>query len=411
MSEAAPPDTLLAGRNVTLRIRQRRVDALKAYDANAKTHPPDQIALIERSIREYGWTVPVLVDENDVLIAGHARVEAARNLGIATVPTIRLDHLTPDQARAYRLADNRLTEIGGWDTELLRAELEALDAVDFDLDLTGFTREDFGALAPPNTGDREEETPEPPDEPRTQAGDVWVLGRHRLICGDSTDAAVVARVLAGEAPALMVTDPPFGVGFDGAWRERAVAEGRLRWTSAVRVQYMEAADDTEIDWLAAWQSSPSQIAYIWQAHVGVVPTAEILTSLDWQLRNLIVWHKSNPVISRGQYANQVEFCWYAVRKGATSEWIGPPSVTNLWHVGWDDGTRHAAQKPVELIERAITYHRGDVYEPFAGSGTAFIAAERQRRRCFGVELSPAFCDVIVERWEQYTGREAERESQ
>ena len=393
---------------MTRDVEHRDPGELVAYEANTKTHPADQIALIERSIREFGWTVPVLVDAQDVIVAGHARVDVAKRMGLATVPTIRLDDLTPEQLRAYRIADNRLTELGGWDTDLLQRELAALDDAGFELRDHGVLARRLWQHDAVSTGGDGDDVPDPPAEPVTQLGDVWTLGRHRLICGDSADEAAVARVLAGNEPALMVTDPPFGVNYDPTWRDEAGKAGRLQWT-AKRTEYMDAAADTEIDWPAVWKLSPSTIAYIWQAHVGVVPTARVLEDLGWQLRNLIVWSKQSPVISRGQYANQVEFCWYGVQKGATAEWIGPPSVTNLWAVSWESDTRHAAQKPLELMERPMTYHRGDVYEPFCGSGTTLIAAERHARRCFAIELSPAFCDVIVERWQNLTGRKAERE--
>ena len=201
-----------------MNIVTRYIDNLQPYERNPKTHSADQIDLLARSIKEFGWTVPVLIDSESNVVAGHGRIEAARRLGMMDVPTIQLADLTPEQVRAYRIADNKLTELGGWDTSALQFEFGALNDVGFDLELTGFDIGEIGRLMP--GADEADETPEPPDNPVAQPGDLWTLGEHRLICGDSTDAATVARVLDGEKPALMVTDPPYGVEYDPDWRNR-----------------------------------------------------------------------------------------------------------------------------------------------------------------------------------------------
>lgn len=382
--------------------------ALTAYEANPKTHPKEQIDLLKRSIAEFGWTVPVLVDRSNVVIAGHGRLEAALQLGMTEVPAIRLDDLTEAQARAYRLLDNRAVEMGAWDDSLLTAELDFLRTSEFDLELTGFDLGEIGRLmAPPG---EDPPAPEPPADPITEPGDLWTLGRHRLLCGDSTDAETVARLLDGAKPNLMVTDPPFGVNFDPQWRAEAAESGRIKYGAPKRTSYMAAGDDTTIDWREVWRIAPSEVAYIYLGHAGVVAQAITLEDLGWELRRLIVWVKQSPVITRGPYGSQSEHVWYAVRKGARADWIGPASTSDVWSVNWEGGTTHGAQKPIECMARPIRHHRGDVYEPFAGSGTTLIAAGNLDRTCYAVEISPAYCDVIVERWQNHTGGQAVREA-
>ena len=388
-------------------IEVRDVADLELYAGNPKQHPESQLMLLERSIREFGWTTPVLVDKNDVVIAGHGRIEAARRLGMDRVPTIRLDHLTPEQARAYRIADNRLTELGPWDAGKLVEELDELKLSGYEVDLTGYTLADLGRMRPPD--EKADDAPEPPAEPVTRPGDVWTLGRSRLVCGDSTDVDVVARVLDGNRPSLMVTDPPFGVNFDPEWRVEAAKSGRLAFGEAKRTAYMAAKEDTTIDWRTAWALSPATICYIYLGYMGVREQANTLIDLGWELRRLITWKKQHPVITRGPYASQAEHVWYAVRKGSRADWIGPKSTTDVWEImRADNQTSHGAEKPLECMERPIRNHSGDVYEPFSGSGTTLIAAERQERSCYAIELDPRYVDVAVERWEDYTGGKAER---
>ena len=370
--------------------------------ANARHHPDEQIKQIADSIQAFEWTVPLLVDKDNTLIAGHGRLSAAQLLGLSEVPVIRLEHLTPEQVRAYRIADNRLAELAGWDEDILGQELEALRELDVDLALTGFDDAALDTLLGSSDGDvGSDDAPEPPEEPTTQPGDVWVMGGHRLICGDSTDKATVERLLEGATPRLMVTDPPFGVNYDPKWRNKLSKAKR-------RDDYMPAEDDDTVDFSAAWSLAPCEVVYIWQGGNGVVEQYIALETMDWDVRQIVIWLKQSPVITQGPYSNQREFCCYAVKKGCKADWIGPPAISNVWQAAWEGGTQHAAQKPIELMERPISYHKGDVYEPFSGSGTTIIAAERQGRRCWAVELDPAYCDVAVRRWEEATGRKAER---
>ena len=398
-------------------IEEQAIASLQPYERNTRIHSDSQVDLLVRSIQEYGWTVPVLVDEQNVVIAGHGRIEAAKRMGLERVPTIRLGDLTPEQVRAYRIADNRLTDLGEWDTGLLAQELDSLKDLDFDLELTGFNLEDLARMMPPE--EEAEATPEPPAEPITQLGDVWVLGGHRLVCGDSTDKETVTRLLAGETPNLMVTDPPYGVEYDATWRT-VVSAKRADLKSYDGTQRLGSVqNDNQVDWSATFRAYPqANVAYVWGPSLSLVPP-HMLTENDFDLRTQIIWRKPNFVFSRGHYHWQHEVCWYAVRKGKPAAWIGDRSQSTIWDIGQmaavghshDEGdvrTEHSTQKPVECMERPIRNHSGDVYDPFCGSGTTIIAAERQNRRCFAIELDPAYCDVIVERWENYTGGKAKR---
>ena len=394
--------------DVSMTVVNRPIAELRAYEKNPKAHPEWQIQMLVRSIEEYGWTVPVLVDAEGVVIAGHGRLEAARAMGMESVPTIAIEGLTDDQVRAYRIADNKLTEVGGWDETTLAEELKALDEAGFDTDLTGIEQTEVDHLLASLADDEEEEPAGPPDKPVTKPGDLWVMGRHRLVCGDSTDGDTVARVLDGEKPNLMVTDPPYGVAYDPGWRDLGLAPANRRRS--------KVTNDGTSDWSAAWFLSPANVAYCWSPPgSSFVDHDAALRDAGYEPRITIVWAKNNAPIGRGHYHVKHEPCIYAVRKGASAEWIGDRKQTTVWEIevtrglgstGKEADTPHSTQKPLECMERPIRNHKGDVYEPFAGSGTTIIAAERQRRRCFAIELDPGYCDVIVRRWEKYTGLKA-----
>ena len=374
-----------------------------------KNHPEDQVELLVRSIKEYGWTTPVLVDSQNNVIAGHGRLIAAERMGISDVPVLRLEHLTPVQARAYRIADNRLTELGGWDMDLLAQELAELKNLDFDLDLTGFDQGEISRITKDLMPEEEEKERLPPPDPETAIGDLYILGDHRLICGDSTDPETVARVLDGEKPNLMVTDPPYGVDYDPDWRNETYrSNGKPVGAQATK----RVLNDHQADWSSAYGLFPGAVVYVWHAMGALsVEFYRTITESGFEIRSQIIWAKSNAPIGRGHYHFKHEPCWYGVRKGASADWIGDRKQTTVWEIDkpQKSETGHATQKPLECMERPIRNHSGDVYEPFAGSGTTIIAAERQNRRCFAIELDPGYCDVIVKRWEEYTGKIAARE--
>ena len=384
-----------------LQIEYVPISDLRPYAKNARTHSPEQVAQINSSIGEFGFTNPFLVTADGEIIGGHGRLEACEQRGMDVVPVIRLGHLTPAQVQAYRIADNRLTELGGWDNELLVGELEALRAEGFDIDLTGFGEDDLAQLLGTNEGADgadPDDAPEPPDDPVTVPGDVWLMGDHRVICGDCTDAEVVRRVLDGATPALMVTDPPYGVNYDASWREDLPR-------GAARTGLVE--NDDTVEWGDALTIVQPDVLYAWSPGGDhQLAFARIIQGADFDIRACLIWRKQTHVLSRGHYHWQHEPCWYAVRKGATAGWQGDRSQTTVWDIAWDKNVEggHSTQKPVECMERPIRNHAGDVYDPFLGSGTTLIAAERQRRTFYGCEISPAYCDAIVKRWQAYTGR-------
>ena len=381
---------------------------LVPYARNARTHSEAQVAQIAASIREFGFTNPILVDGDRGVIAGHGRLLAARKLGLTEVPTIELSHLSPAQRRAYVLADNRLALSAGWDDDMLRLELGELQLEGFDLALTGFEPGELASLltAPTSGLTDPDEVPEPPADPVARTGDVWLLGRHRLACGDCTDPAVVEAVLGGVRPHLMVTDPPYGVEYDPAWRNRAGLSTTKR-TGKVE-------NDHRADWREAWALFPGEVAYVWHGALHAVTVAESLVACGFDIRAQIVWAKDRLVMGRGHYHWQHGPCWYAVR--GTGHWAGDRKQTTLWQIAnraQDAETVHGTQKPVECMRRPIVNNSSPgqaVYEPFSGSGTTLIAAEMEGRACHAIELNPAYVDVAVQRWQAFTGQEATLET-
>ena len=387
------------------------IEKLRPYAKNAKIHGEAQVAKIAASMAKFGWTVPCLVADDGELIAGHGRVLAAGALGLTEAPVIRLGHLGEAERRAYRIADNKLTELGEWDEAMLRDEIAGLLAEDFDLDLLGFSDEDLDALlqnpetvSNDGTVEGEDDIPEPPVNPVSVAGDLWQLGSHRLICGDSTSADVVGRLLGSVKPLLMVTDPPYGVEYDPSWRNQAGAAKTKRTGKVL--------NDDRADWREAWSLFPGDVAYIWHGALHAATVAESLIAAGFAIRSQIIWAKDRLVLSRGDYHWQHEPCWYAVRVKGKGHWAGDRKQTTLWQIAnrdQDADTVHGTQKPVECMRRPILNNSSPgqaVYEPFMGSGTTLIAAETTGRVCLGIELNPTYVDVAIERWQSFTGQEA-----
>lgn len=388
------------------KVERKSVSALVPYARNARTHSEEQVAQIAASIREWGWTVPVLVDEEGGLIAGHGRVLAARKLGLTDIPVMVAAGWSEARKRAYVLADNKLALNAGWDDELLRVELTELQAFDFDLGLIGFTDDELASL----TTDQSvgltdpDEIPETPIEPVAKPGDVWLLGKHRLVCGDSTDADTVAKALGGVTPHLMVTDPPYGVEYEPAWREKAGigASGSAKG---------KVLNDDKADWREAWALFPGDVAYVWHAGLFGGIVGDSLAASGFQLRSQIIWDKGQLVLSRGDYHWEHETCWYAVKKGAKGHWSGDRKQTTIWRIPKPrkNETGHSTQKPVECMKRPIENNSSvgqAVYEPFSGSGTTIIAGEMTGRVVHAIELNPAYVDVAIKRWQDFTGQAA-----
>jgi DNA modification methylase len=393
-------------------ITWRSVDQLIPYARNSRTHSKDQVAQIAASIREFGWTNPILVDGDGTIIAGHGRVMAARKLGEKEVPCIELGHLTEAQKRAYVIADNQLALNAGWDAEMLKVEIAELVDADFDLGLLGFDDAMLAGLTGVETEGLTDpdDVPEPPAVPVTVLGDVWVMGRHRIICGSSTEADTVAKLLLDVKPHLMVTDPPYGVEYDASWRDKAAASGALqRFGKNVGIGKVD--NDDKADWREAWALFPGDVAYIWHAGNMAHVVAESLLACNFGIRAQIIWSKSQFVIGRGDYHPQHEPCWYAVKKNRKGHYDGGRKQSTIWQIDKPrkSETGHSTQKPIECMKRPIENNSSPgqaVYEPFSGSGTTIIAGEMTGRHIYAVELNPAYVDVAVKRWEDFTGQQA-----
>lgn len=389
-----------------LRIKQRPIDSLIPYTRNARTHSDEQVEQIAASIREFGWTNPVLVDGKNGIIGGHGRVLAAKLLGEKKVPCIELAGMSESETRAYILADNKLAENAGWDDELLRLELGDLEAEGFDLSLIGFGELELESLLADRTEGLTDpdDAPEPPETPITAPGDIWRCGKHRVLCGDCTVATDVDRLLGSVTPLLMVTDPPYGVEYDADWRNHT---GMARAERAIgKVQ-----NDDNADWHEAWALFPGDVGYIWHAGNKAHIVAESIEASGMQIRAQIIWAKNNIVIGRGHYHPKHEPCWYAVRKGAKGHWNGDRKQSTVWDIDkpMKSETGHSTQKPVECMRRPIVNNSAPgqpVYDPFLGSGTTMIAAEMEGRQCLGLEIDPVYVDVIVQRWQNFTGEKA-----
>ncbi len=360
------------------------------------------------AIREFGFRIPVVARSDGTVVDGHLRLKAAQRLGLPDVPVALADDLSEAQIKAFRLLANRSASWAEWDDELLALELKDLQDAGYDLGFTGFDAGELKGLMDdgPAAGLTDEDAvPAPPTDPVTKPGDLWVLGEHRLLCGDATVAADVERLLAGARPHLLVSDPPYGVEYDPTWRNEAGVSATKR--------IGKVANDDRADWREAWALFPGDVAYVWHAAIHATTVAESLVACGFDIRAQIVWSKSRFALGRGDYHWQHEPCWYAVRKGTRSHWQGARDQSTLWSIApagaEDAATPHGTQKPVEAMRRPIVNNseRGAlIYEPFCGSGTTLIAAETVGRRCFAMELDPAYCDVIVRRWEEFVGRAA-----
>ena len=420
---------------------------LKPYARNAKTHDANQVAKIAASMAEFGWTVPVLVAADGELIAGHGRILAAAHLGLAEVPVIVLGHLTEAQRRAYRIADNKLTELGGWDDALLLQELQALLAEDFDLGLIGIPEDELDALLA-DADDRQEISddaadaiPEPPAEPITKPGDIWTLGKHRLCCGDATDPAAVATLMQGEQATLMFTSPPYAQQRDyGAAKEKvgdwdALMQGVFAAapvTADAQVLVNLGLVHRDSEWQPYWEGWVEWMRksawrrfgwYVWDQGPGLpgdwngrlAPSHEFIFHFNRSPRKP---HKTVPSKHAGETlgggglrgADGTVHAKTGTGNAIQSHRI-PDSVFRIMRQkgGLGAAGSHPAVFPVALVEAVLTAFSDTgelIYEPFCGSGTQLVAAERSGRRCFAIELDPVYCDVAVRRWEMATGRKA-----
>ena len=395
------------------KVERRPVSSLVPYARNSRTHSDTQVAQIAASIKEWGWTTPVLIDPDGGIIAGHGRVLAAQRLGLTEVPCMVAQGWTEAQRKAYVIADNQLALNAGWDMDMLKVELGELSDLDFDLDLIGFDNLD-ALMADKTDGLTDpDDTPEVQEQAITVRGDVWLLGKHRLRCGDSTDADDVAALLNGVEPHLMVTDPPYGVNYKPSWRNEAMPAKNdpKRWKDGSGRATGTVQNDDNADWREAWALFPGEVAYVWHAGNKAGIVADSLQACDFDIRAQIIWAKSQFVIGRGHYHPHHEPCWYAVK--GTGHWQGSRKESTLWQIEHrKSDTGHGTQKPVECMRRPIVNNSSPgqaIYEPFCGSGTTIIAGEMEGRHVYGMELDERYCDVIVRRWQEFTGQDAKLE--
>jgi len=407
-------------------IEHLALDALVPYARNSRTHSPEQVAQIAGSIKEFGFTNPVLIDADGGIIAGHGRVMAARKLGLSEVPCIRLGYLTETQKRAYVIADNKLALNAGWDEEMLRLELGDLREADVDLSLVGFTEEEIGVLLAEKTeGETDpDEVPEPPVDPITKTGDLWMLGEHRLLCGDSTKAEDVERLMAGAKADLCFTSPPYGLG-------KSVALSGNKKMAASGNPY-DDHEDNAAEWaglMSAWfAASDTAVSDVWV--VNVQPLAgnkrdlvRFIADNAGRLVDVATWDKGHaaPQMAAGVMASRYEWMIiFAASNGASravplSSWQG--TVQSVYVAPPQRGNEfsdiHAATMPLHVpawVMQTLCDQSKSVYEPFCGTGTTLIAAEQLGRKCYGMEISPQYCDVIIRRWQDFTGQQATHEA-
>ena len=371
----------------------------------------DAISKVASSLQEFGFRQPIVVDNDNVVIAGHTRLLAAKRLGMERVPIHTAKDLSDAQIQAYRITDNRSAQEAEWDEDLLRIELGDLRDQDFNLALTAFDEDELERLLADALEEGltdPDDVPDVPEEPTAKMGDVWVLGRHRLMCGDSTVVTDVSALLGDVKPHLMVTDPPYGVDYDPSWRNNVVGAPTLKPSDrAMGVVH----NDNIADWSEAWALFEGDVAYVWHAGNKANIVADSLIANDFNIRAQIIWAKNNIVIGRGDYHPKHEPCWYAVRKNKTGHYCGGRKQTTVWEIDkpLKSETGHSTQKPVECMKRPIENNSSvgqAIYEPFSGSGTTIIAGEMTGRAIYAMELNPAYVDVAVKRWEDFTGKTA-----
>ena len=387
-----------------LKIDYWPIEKFVSYLRNPRKND-DQVDRMCGAIQEFGFRMPVVAKSDGQIVDGHLRVKAAKKLGMKELPVVLADELTEAQIKAFRLLANKSVEWAEWDDNLLALELDELKGLDFDLELTGFSLDDIDDLMAPTPSaglTDEDDVPEPPEEPVTKPGDLYLLGKHRLLCGDSTVATDVERLMDGVTPLLMVTDPPYGVDYDPTWRMKAGVSGNTKKMGKVK-------NDDRADWRDAWALFEGDVAYVWHGGLHAGTVADSLTESGFTIRSQIIWAKDRFALSRGDYHWQHEPCWYAVR--GTGHWAGDRSQATVWNIKAreDGGFGHGTQKPVECMKRPIENNSSPgqaVYDPFLGSGTTLIAAESTGRICYGMEIDPRYCDVIVRRFEEYTGETA-----
>ena len=398
------------------------IDRLIPYSRN----PRKNDAAVNRmcsSIREFGFKIPCLVRSSGEVVDGHLRLKAARELRMAEIPVILCDEWSEAQVKAFRLMVNQSATWAEWDDELLAAELQQLQDLHFDLDLTGFNSDEIDQYLLHEVP-HEDEAPPLSAVASSRIGDLWLCEGHRVLCGDATRQEDVSRLLNGAKPLVMITDPPYGIELDSEWRDRAglngcgKAESSYLKARTIGHQATSISGDTRADWSDAFALVSSlEVAYVWHASKFTREVLDGLLRIGFVHHQQVIWDKGRPVLTRTHYWFQNEPCWYVRRKNAP--WYGKPGENStIWSSpspkfimggSEEDKYDHPTQKPVELARRPILNHtkRGElIYEPFLGSGTTLAAAESTHRVCYGLELDPKYVDVVIRRWQKMTGKSA-----
>jgi len=383
-----------------LTIEYKKTGELIPYINNSRTHSEKQVQQVAASIKEFGFTNPILIDEGNGIIAGHGRLQAAQMMGMDEVPTITLEGLTEAQRKAYVIADNQLALNAGWDLDALKLEVDRLGELDFDISLLGFDDDMLAGLMEEEPAEGltdEDEVPELEDDPVTVEGDVWILGNHRLMCGDSTSIDAVDKLMAGNKVDMVFTDPPYGVDYKGINNDsRDGLEGLLRGAFS--------------SYLATSKSGAS----IYCFHSD--RCADVFHSVFrefFHFSSMIIWAKNSLTLSQTDYQSQHEPCLYGWMDNGSHTWYSDRKQTSVWRFDKERVEGHTTPKPVALVERAVTNSSksGDlVSDFFGGSGSTLIACEKTNRYCRMMELDPQYCDVIIKRWQDFSGQEAVMES-
>jgi DNA modification methylase len=399
---------------MTLKIETRPVADLIPYASNSRTHSDAQIAQIAASIKEFGWTNPILIDGENTIIAGHGRLLAARKLGLDKVPAIVLDHLTKPQQRALVIADNQLALNAGWDMDMLKAEIEDLNLDDFDISLLGFDDKFLDGLLEPEPTEGltdEDAVPEVPETPKTVLGDVWVLGNHRLMCGDSTSIEHAEILMNGVKADLVFTDPPYNVAYEGRGEKNKL--GPIKNDNMSDESFEQFCRDI----FATYHAIMKPLACIYVCHpdsqTGPKLAFEKTFAEQFKKSSTLIWVKQSAGMGWQDYRAQHEPILYGWKEGGTGKhfYCGDRSKTTIWNIGRDAQASyvHPTQKPVALPEEAIkNSSKGEdvVVDLFGGSGSTLIACEKANRINRSMELDPKYCDVIIKRWQDFTGKQA-----
>jgi site-specific DNA-methyltransferase (adenine-specific) len=390
-----------------IEVKYRKVEDLIPYVNNSRKHSDEQVAQIASSIKEFGWTNPILIDGTNSIIAGHGRLMAARKLKMEEVPTIELSHLTDTQRKALVIADNKLALNADWDTTLLTIELDELLKDGFALDILGFNADELTALLEPEQVEGltdEDSVPEVPEEPKTKLGDIYQLGNHRLMCGDSCSVTDMDKLVNERQVDMWLTDPPYNVAYEGKTKDALTIQNDSMNDDSFR-QFLRDAYVTADTVMKA-----GAVFYIWHADLEGYNFRGAAQDAGWKVRQCLIWKKSTMVMGRQDYHWKHEPCLYGWKEGAGHLWATDRKQTTILEFDKPNRNKeHPTMKPVELFEYQMLNNTkgGDiVLDSFGGSGTTMIAAEKNGRHAYLMELDPKYCDVIVKRWEEFTGKQA-----